>query len=160
MAYLPCFQDMADKMDGRVSRLERLLPELLRMVVQMLPNEDHLCLRMTSRTMYSQIPSLPAMARWEYRGMQRHFEARLSRRKLLSLVCTDCSKLKAPGEFSDYQRYRSKTYSHDNRYCLSCALDTSWFGKNDFNHNGVLSFACFGCKKGLPLVCRWYFFFC
>ena len=121
------------------------------MVVRMLPNEDHLCLRMTSRTMYTQIPSLPAMTRWEFRQVQRKFEARTTRRKLLSLVCVDCSKLKAPVEYSDNQRIQ---YLGDSRHCISCALDMSWFGKKDFNHNGVLSFACFGCKKGLPLVFR------
>ena len=123
------------------------------MVVRLLPNEDHLCLRMTSRTMYVQIPGLPAMTRAQYRAAQRSYESRVARRKLLSLVCTECCELKAPVEFTDNQRVQPKTYILMRRHCISCALDTGWFGKYNFSHNGVLSFACFGCKKGLPLVC-------
>ena len=118
----------------------------------MLPNEDQLCLSMTSSTMYSQTPILPVMTRRECRAIQRIFEARLPGRKLLSLVCTDCVKVKASVEFSDYHLSKQRKDIFDSRHCLSCALDRG--SMNNFNHGGVLSFACFGCKKGLPLVRR------
>ncbi|CAF9902925.1 MAG: hypothetical protein HETSPECPRED_000058 [Heterodermia speciosa] len=135
------------------SRLERLLPELHRMILQLLPPEDHFCLRMTSHTLYTQLPPLPPLTRLETRDVQRIFESRRPGCKLLSLVCTDCVTLKAPGEFADAQRYqpRAPHCYFKTRHCIACALDKIWFGKMDFNHNGVASFGCFGCKKGLPL---------
>ena len=144
------------QLGGRTSRLERLLPELARMVIQMLPHEDHLSLLMTSRTMYTQLPSLPSttMTRVEHLVMHRNFESQMRHRKLLSLVCTSCTKLKALEEFSDYQRHQSRSRGSliDRRLCISCLLDTTWFNKGEFLHCGVASFGCFGCKKGLPLV--------
>ena len=124
------------------------------MIVNFLPHEGHLCLRMTSRTMYTLLPNLPSMTREENLNMHRQFEAVMYRRRLLHIVCTGCTKLLGPTEFSDKERKLPRRSPGDHRRCISCVLSASGLNyTSSFLYGGVMAFGCYGCKKGLPLVC-------
>ena len=124
------------------------------MVITLLPLKAKFFLQMTSRTLYAQVPSLPLMTKSEWKSANQQYESQVPSRKLLSLVCVDCSDLLPAEDFSDAQRLLriDKRCPNERRFCISCGLKTTTYDSRDFKYGGIRSFACYGCQRALSLV--------
>ena len=136
--------------------MERLAPELFKMVTDLLPLEDRFILQMVSPAIYGMMPRLPRLSKTEWYRVNQYYDSKKNLRKKLSVACGGCHKLLPLKAFWDIYRGRRRLKRNELRICISC-----WVGRRKkftdidktFIYDGVKSFACDGCRKAQPIVC-------
>ena len=131
-----------------MASLLSLPAELMRMVTDELDPVDHVSLRSASRVLWATRDNLPRLNSTESVDYHLRYEkdTRIPPKKVLSLVCTYCQRLRPRRFFDDIMRKKKRR----TRHCITCGIYHLNVGV--FTRDGVTMLGCRGCYHVFPMI--------